>query len=56
MRQRFAGLCTGLIIIGTSAPAFAQPQYNIINLGTVNAADSAVQGLGISPGGVGFGR
>lgn len=32
------------------------PQYTIVDIGTVEPTDSAVQGLGASAGGVGFGR
>ncbi|MGE3108267.1 MAG: hypothetical protein AB7G11_16035 [Phycisphaerales bacterium] len=44
------------LLVFSGASAFAQPQYTIVNIGTVNMTDSAAQGFGISPGGVGFGR
>src|SRR5262245_1881765 len=56
MSRRIATLCTGLVALTAASVAVAQPQYTIVNLGTVNAADSFVQGVGISPGGVAFGR
>lgn len=54
-RVSVAGLAVGAVL-AAGATAAAQPQYTIVDLGVVNPADTASQGFGISPGGVGVGR
>jgi hypothetical protein len=61
-------MLTSLIVSGTAAAQSkgmgsgreaglpAPPQYQIIDIGIVVAGDSASQGFGVSPGGVGVGR
>jgi len=39
-----------------AAPCAAQPQYNIVDIGVINAGDFGSQGFGVSPGGVAVGR
>ncbi|MEM8758524.1 MAG: hypothetical protein AAGF47_12180, partial [Planctomycetota bacterium] len=45
----------GAVLLAASGATAGQPQYTITDLGVVNPADFASQGLGISPGGIAFG-
>src|SRR5919108_2563054 len=45
-------LATVLIVTNTQA----EPQYQIYDMGVVQTGDSASQGFGVSPGGIGLGR
>jgi uncharacterized membrane protein len=58
MQTRVArsGALAAMVASSVALAAAAQPQYTIFDLGVVNPADTASQGLGVSPGGVGFGR
>lgn len=53
--SKFVG---GVALVLVACPcAFAvAPQYAIFDMGTINAGDTGVQGLGLSPGGVATGR
>ncbi|MEO5721043.1 MAG: dockerin type I domain-containing protein [Chthoniobacterales bacterium] len=44
------------VLLASLAPAFAQPQYQIYDIGVVQVGDTASQGFGVSPGGVAVGR
>ena len=43
-------------LVACASVSFAAPMYNIVNIGTVQAGDSASQGFRVSPNGIGTGR
>src|SRR5215475_8262933 len=54
---RFTAITVALLAVATVPAAKAgPPQYQIYDIGVIDAGDSASQGFGVSPGGTGVGR
>src|SRR5215472_5186731 len=54
---RFIAIIAALLAVATVPPATAgTPQYQIYDIGVIDAGDDASQGFGVSHGGIGVGR
>src|SRR5512140_2107854 len=54
--RRFIAFTAGLWVVIISAATATTPQYQIYDVGVIDAGDNASQGFGVSHGGIAVGR